>query len=670
MSNIDINIGVINESSVSSQTQVGKILFTDQGNQYIIKSDGSKMKISDIITVSSLPTIGQANKIYILSTNFSLNYYDSSWHVLSGGNQIIVGTTAPTDTTKLFLDITDKTKPVLKWYNSTTTSWINISSTVDTSTLLDKTTYKGSADGIVKKADTLTGLVSTSTQIDNTVNNSISPNIANRSNGRVVTYNGSTGEEEWADITITGVVGSTQITTISDTTILSGSEQVFVHPSSTNIVVSIEEQIAGSTVTDTHLDFSDSSKYSLQDSGKILVGSNKVQLDIYTKLLMHMDDSTFKDECEHVVTNTGVTLNNSIYKFGTGSAYFNGSSYLTLVNTSTLDLSSSDFNIGFSTDCLISSTTGLGVISKRNANTTAGWTIYIANNKVYFTGKINGIWTDPIISGTILNPSPWNYIELDRKGNILYLFTNGLLSNTITISGSIDNTSTNIVVGTVGGTTEGIYTGYIDEIEIQIGLSRHTSSYLLPITANGTPYLTTNTPTYLKTTGTSNFSLTTIDTITSLTIPVTLPSANTTCKILTSFDNGVNWLYRSSGIWYKYTGDLTTSWTSSNSNVELQTYFTNLSLTTLTTDLSSLGIVPVSFDMAFQLNTQLLSETPSVSAITMVYTNKPHNEFASYGRYSDSYAEFGVKRVSNSQLAIKNLQSTSKTIKVNIVTSV
>ena len=38
MANPNINIGVINESSVASQTQVGKILFTEQGNQYIIKS--------------------------------------------------------------------------------------------------------------------------------------------------------------------------------------------------------------------------------------------------------------------------------------------------------------------------------------------------------------------------------------------------------------------------------------------------------------------------------------------------------------------------------------------------------------------------------------------------------------------------------------------------------
>lgn len=665
----NLNFNADSKNNLASYITAGQVIFTED-NLYLVKSDGSKIKYSSIEVVPSLPVSQiSSDKIYILSSNFSLNYYDGSWHLLGGNEQISIGTTAPTDTTKLFLDIIDKTKPILKWYDSTTTSWINISSTIDTSTLLDKITYKGSADGIVKKADTLAGLTSTPSQIDNIVNNGISPNIANRSNGKVVTYNSSTGEEEWADITITGVVGSSQITTISDTTIASGSEQTFNHPTSTNIVIGIEEQIAGSSVTDTHVDFSDSSKYTLQDSGKILFGSNKAQLDIYTKLLMHMDDSSFTDACGHTITNTGVTLNASVYKFGVGSSYFNGSSYFytTTDNNFVFD---GDFTIDFwMYPTSLSDLTNIFVnISSDGALESVFLMRYESSCLKVFLNN-NDASAVVISSSGVISTNQWYHIALVRYNGTIKLYVNGISVGQTTNASSLGYASKKFGIG-LKYSTNPRFIGYIDELKISKGIARWTNNFTPKTLAYGTPYLTTNTPTYLKTTGTSDYSLTTIDTITSLTIPVTLPSVNTTCKILTSFDNGVNYLYHDGTGWHKYTGDLMVVWTSSNLNTDLQTYFTNKSIADLTSDLSGLGIVPVSLDFAFQLNSQNTSETPSVSATTMVYINKAHNEFASYGNYSSSNVEFGVKRISNSSIGVKNLQSTSKTIKVNIVTSV
>ena len=74
MSNPNINIGIINESSVISETTVGKLLLTDEGKQYIVKSDGSKLKFTDIQFVSSLPSIGLKDIIYILKSNNTINY--------------------------------------------------------------------------------------------------------------------------------------------------------------------------------------------------------------------------------------------------------------------------------------------------------------------------------------------------------------------------------------------------------------------------------------------------------------------------------------------------------------------------------------------------------------------------------------------------------------------
>jgi hypothetical protein len=52
----------------------------------------------------------------------------------------------------------------------------------------------------------------------------------------------------------------------------------------------------------------------------------------------------------------------------------------------------------------------------------------------------------------------------------------------------------------------------------------------------------------------------------------------------------------------------------------------------------------------------------------MNYITKGHTEFATIGRYDESVS-FGVKRISSSQLGVKNLTNKSRSINVNIVTS-
>ena len=76
----------------------------------------------------------------------------------------------------------------------------------------------------------------------------------------------------------------------------------------------------------------------------------------------------------------------------------------------------------------------------------------------------------------------------------------------------------------------------------------------------------------------------------------------------------------------------------------------------------------MNLDFAFQLSSSDTSQTPSVSTITMVYTTKPHEEYADIGKYDSVVADYGVKRINNSTLAVKNLKTTTKTIKLLVVT--
>ena len=134
-------------------------------------------------------------------------------------------------------------------------------------------------------------------------------------------------------------------------------------------------------------------------------------------------------------------------------------------------------------------------------------------------------------------------------------------------------------------------------------------------------------------------------------------------------DNFTNYLYYDGSSIQKFTGTLTSDWGSTSSSyTQLQTLFTNLTVANLTTMLNSLGIIPMNLDFAFQLNTTDTTVTPTISTITMVYTTFAHEEYGDIGKYDSIVADYGIKRINNSTLAIKNLKGVTKTIKLLVVT--
>jgi len=634
----NINIGVINESSVASQTQVGKILFTEQGNQYIVRSDNSKLKITDIITVSTLPTVGQANKIYILSSqNYSLNYYDTSWHTLSGSNQIIVGTIAPIDTSKLFLDISLTTKPILKWFDSTTTSWINISSTQIQSDWNQTDNTK--ADYIKNKPSG-----SNATSINN-----ITIDDSTRSNGTSIVYNSSTGKYENATINVVGTIGSSTITTAGENvTIASGTEKTFSHPTSDKIVVSIEEQIAGSSVTDTHVDFSDSSKYTLQDSSKITANTGYLKLNLVS---FNPNDKG----SNFILSNNNLT------------AILNSGDNFIRANKG---ISSGKWYFEFKQETNTSSNrrVTVGVLSSNAGNKdSAGYFFSSATNGIttgYSFGYENwgGMKSSYASSSESSYGNSWGVgdiisILLDMDNKNITFWKNGVSQGTaFTNLPSIELYPAFSVDASFGGSTQ-----------CSIKFSSNSFIYTPPAGYN---VFTDNSNYYLQTTGLSDYSLTTIDTITSLTVPTTIPT-NTSIKCLFSVDGKNNWLYYDGSSIKKFIGDISLNWGSTSSSIsQIQTLFTNMTITNLNIMLSSLGITSINLDFCFQLGTASLLDTPTISPITIVYTSLSHNEFASIGSYSDSYSTYGIKRISNSSLGVKNLTSKSRAIKISVVTSV
>lgn len=212
-------------------------------------------------------------------------------------------------------------------------------------------------------------------------------------------------------------------------------------------------------------------------------------IDKYTKIMLHMDNSTFKDEKQHTITNNNVAISNSIYKFGTGSAYFNGSSYLsTPINNDDFKFYTNDFTI----EGLFYATTvtggcyrlcGIGT-NVANSNVFLGYgDVWGGGTKINF-GYFNGSGYSDYTSSTLTMPvNTWHHIAVTRKGNTLYLFFNGNLVGTFSFNVSLVPNNTKVYIGcrdSSGGSFLEYVKGYIDEVRISNGIARWTNSFTPP----------------------------------------------------------------------------------------------------------------------------------------------------------------------------------------------
>ena len=90
-----------------------------------------------------------------------------------------------------------------------------------------------------------------------------------------------------------------------------------------------------------------------QDTLKFCL-ANAQNINNDTKLLLHMDgansSTNFIDATGKTVTDHGVLISNSVYKFGNGSGYFEGGNYLYIPANSAFDFGTGDFTIDFWAD--------------------------------------------------------------------------------------------------------------------------------------------------------------------------------------------------------------------------------------------------------------------------------------------------------------------------------
>ena len=200
----------------------------------------------------------------------------------------------------------------------------------------------------------------------------------------------------------------------------------------------------------------------------------------YVELLLHADDFTEDSTNSVPILNNGVTVNTSQKRFGVGSFYFDGSSYISLPNSA----SNPDFDQAGDITIEFWAYVGdfnIGTIIASIDVSGSHWSIENSGGKLYFQCN-DGVNDFEINPTTTLPIFEWSHCAVVKSGTTVTIFQNGQSIGSVNIgtSNAFNNTVHDISIGSVTDGTFGYFLGYLDEIRISRGIALYTGSFTPP----------------------------------------------------------------------------------------------------------------------------------------------------------------------------------------------
>jgi hypothetical protein len=205
-----------------------------------------------------------------------------------------------------------------------------------------------------------------------------------------------------------------------------------------------------------------------------------------TQLLLGMSNAAIFDNAElnNLETVASAQISTSVFKYGTGSMSFNGTTdYLSTPAKTALAFGAGDFTI----ECWVYAN-ALGSYNAvfaqfpiNGGSTSNSYTLESVGSNMDFYYCAGGVLFGPATLGTITTGA-WIHYAICRSGNTLYPFKNGVLGTTISITQTLNSPTTAVTVGgeVAGG---GYWNGYIDDLRITKGVARYTTTFTPPTAA-------------------------------------------------------------------------------------------------------------------------------------------------------------------------------------------
>jgi len=218
----------------------------------------------------------------------------------------------------------------------------------------------------------------------------------------------------------------------------------------------------------------------------------KPQTDEFTKSLLHFNgldtSTTFTDETGKVWTpNGGAQLDTSVKKFGTASGLFGGSGdYIDTPDSDDFNFGTDDFTIDFQMQ-----RNGNDGVQQRMCGQSDGSASGTSINAYFEANGSNQIsvqMNDAVPSSkSVKTTTPvttdglMHHIALVRNNNNLMIFLDGLLEDTLDVTGvTFLDSSNKFSIGRLGELATNTYKGWIDEFRVSKGIARWTANFTPP----------------------------------------------------------------------------------------------------------------------------------------------------------------------------------------------
>lgn len=203
--------------------------------------------------------------------------------------------------------------------------------------------------------------------------------------------------------------------------------------------------------------------------------------DSYTQLLLHFDgsngDTTYTDSsaAARTVTRLGSsTLSTAQAKFGATSLSVSTDG-CSVADAASLEPGSGDFAIDFWAYPTQTSTQARA-IGKLSGSFSPIMVAVFSGNWIWWASQ-DGV--SFLVNGATIGAATanqWAHIAITRSGGTLRPFVNGTAGTTQAITGSLWDNSAAWNIGNNGN----VWTGYIDEVRISIGVPRWTANFTPP----------------------------------------------------------------------------------------------------------------------------------------------------------------------------------------------
>lgn len=223
--------------------------------------------------------------------------------------------------------------------------------------------------------------------------------------------------------------------------------------------------------------------------------------DEFTRFLLHLDGadaSTTITDATGFSTWTAVgnaQLDTAQAKFGATSALFDGTGDYLTSSTGGMELDSNDFTIDLQFRANHAGSGALrGMIAKMTNFTAATHSFALminGANQVELSISNGSVRTILPSVSTFNNATNvgWHHLEVSRRGNVIYLFIDGVQENSTAFTGTVPTLSEAYIIG--ANTEAGdFFTGWIDEVRLTIHKARHTAGFTPPVAAYAHPSVT------------------------------------------------------------------------------------------------------------------------------------------------------------------------------------